>query len=299
MGLLCKRNRLWDHVHTAHNDCASHTNLASECFKLLRYLIRKLASLSKTTTAVEPASPGTNNPEDPAPASPLLSADDDGHLQNSHRVDSPMLDTQPTPAAPDSRMDSLATTYRLWKPSLQTAVWILLWIHLTIAMFAYNIQHGNLGARLGFCGTPLFLFLIMPLLIIYYYGWAYLATLVVNIGILVISTVYVLTPPRYRYDPDSPTAPRSGSNLSDKDQVAALIAGCLFIVPHVLLLWERGRRFRANPILEVTKVWYRFRACFGKKYEPLGPHAGAHFGGVDTVYHGAGGEDNVHPLLSL
>jgi hypothetical protein len=62
-----------------------------------------------------------------------------------------------------------------------------------------------------------------------------------NTGALAIAIAYILTPRRLRYDADSPTAPLAALNMNSYDQIATLVAGLMFVVPHFFLAWEEGR----------------------------------------------------------
>lgn len=134
-------------------------------------------------------------------------------------------------------------------PNWSTATWMLAWLSHTIALIAYNIYRGDLGSRLLKCGIPLIVGIPIPLATVYIlkrYDWLHwnhpnwpVATM--NMGALAIAIAYVLTPGKLRYDADSPTAPLTALNVTNYDQMTTLIAGLMFVVPHVFLAWDEGR----------------------------------------------------------
>ncbi|KAL1601590.1 hypothetical protein SLS60_006505 [Paraconiothyrium brasiliense] len=193
---------------------------------------------------------------------------------------------------------------RFWTPSLQTATWIAQQLLLTIAMFAYNVQHGNLLSRVGLCGVPFLSLIVAPLSAVYYWRRERWATLAINTGTLTISIIYVLTPRRWRYDPDSPTAPLSAANLSDWDQATQLAIGCLcFIVPLSLRLSQRGRAFESGVRTGLCGLGRQLESKILQGRERGEGYAGGDLA-VDTSYHGAqvgasggGGADDTDRLM--
>lgn len=78
-----------------------------------------------------------------------------------------------------------------------------------------------------------------------------------NTGALAIAIAYILTPRKLRYDADSPTAPLAALNMTSFDQIATLVAGLMFVVPHLFLAWEQGRtwvmgKIRAIRLNDIT-----------------------------------------------
>ena len=129
-----------------------------------------------------------------------------------------------------------------------TAIWMLAWFSHTAALITYNIHRGDLSDRVLRCGIPLIVGIPLPLATIYVlkrYSWVQwdhsnwqIAT--VNTGALAIGVAYLLTPRQLRYDADSPTTPLAAANMTNGDQIATLVAGLMFVVPHFLLAWEGG-----------------------------------------------------------
>lgn len=150
-------------------------------------------------------------------------------------------------------------------PNWSTATWMLAWLSHTIALIAYNIYRGDLGSRLLKCGIPLIVGIPIPLATVYIlkrYDWLHwdhpnwpVATM--NTGALAIAIAYILTPRKLRYDADSPTAPLAALNMTSFDQIATLVAGLMFVVPHLFLAWEQGRtwvmgKIRAIRLNDIT-----------------------------------------------
>jgi hypothetical protein len=129
------------------------------------------------------------------------------------------------------------------------AIWILVWFSHTIAMIAYNTRRGDLSSRLLKCGIPFIVGIPLPLVTVYTlkcFGWLHWdhpnwPVTTMNTGALAIAIAYILTPRKLRYDADSPTAPLAALNMASYDQIATLVAGLMFFVPHFFLAWEEGR----------------------------------------------------------
>lgn len=157
---------------------------------------------------------------------------------------------------------------------LQTGTWMITWLLHTIAMVVYSIHRGDLGARILMCGVPFAFSVLLPLLVMTFFQrtnqlqvnprWA---TTTLYTGTTFLSMTYVLTPRRYRYDPDSPTAPLAHAKMSDIDQVTTLIAGLMFVVPHLLSMWDEGRIWLTDRVrVELSALSCAFDACMSKSW---------------------------------
>ena len=107
---------------------------------------------------------------------------------------------------------------------LQIGSWTIAWLLQTTAMVVYNVQHSDLGTRILMCGVPFTFSVLLPLVIIVALKrldrlqldnsrWV---TATLYAGVTIMAIAYVLTPRRYRYDPDSPTAPLAHSQISTR-----------------------------------------------------------------------------------
>jgi hypothetical protein len=128
---------------------------------------------------------------------------------------------------------------------------MLLWTLITIEMSVDNVVRGSLKSTAIKLFAPFLVGIPVPILAFVilsclrkaqwprkYEGWEIAA---LNTGTITLSFVYLFTPPSWRYDPNSPTAPLSGSQLSDLDQAVSLAIVTLVAIPVLFLLWKRGR----------------------------------------------------------
>lgn len=155
---------------------------------------------------------------------------------------------------------------------LQIGTWMVTWLLHTITMVVHSIHHEDLGARILMCGVPFAFSVLLPLLVMSFFQrtnqpqdnpqWV---TATLYTGTTFMSMTYVLTPRRYRYDPDSPTAPLAHAKMSDIDQVTTLIAGLMFVVPHLLFMWDEGRVWLTDRVrVDLTALLCAFDACMSK-----------------------------------
>ncbi|KAJ4347944.1 uncharacterized protein N0V89_009316 [Didymosphaeria variabile] len=245
--------------------------------------VNGLASPSPLSSAAS----SINHGEDLFDAPDAIHSFTDTEHAAGHQV--PLLFTPLLSHSQSLRSLRFRQTIRFWTPSLQTATWLALELFLTIAMLAYNIQHGNLLSRLLLCGVPFLTFIAAPLSAIYYWRYERWATHSIVIGTLTISIIYLFTPRRWRYDPDSPTAPRSAANLSDWDQATQLAVGCLcFIIPLLLRLTKRGKDFQSRVSMWVCGLGRQLKGKMLQGRERRTRHVGGDLA-VDTSYHGAQG----------
>lgn len=157
---------------------------------------------------------------------------------------------------------------------LQIGAWMVTWLLHTIAMIVYSIHRGDFGARILMCGVPFAFSVLLPLLVMSLFQRTNQlqdnprrVTTTLYTGTTFMSMTYVLTPRRYRYDPDSPTAPLAHAKMSDIDQVTTLIAGLMFVVPHLLLKWDEGRIWLTDRVrVDLTALSCAFNACMSKEW---------------------------------
>jgi hypothetical protein len=143
-------------------------------------------------------------------------------------------------------------------PSMTTSTWMLLWTLITIAMSVDNVVRGSLKSTAIKVFVPFSVGIPLPILafaILAYFkkakwpqkyeGWE---TAVLNTGTITLSVIYLFTPASWRYDPNSPAAPLSGSELSELDQAVSFAVSTLVAIPVLFLLWKRGRQWFKNRI---------------------------------------------------
>ncbi|KAJ9622757.1 hypothetical protein H2203_006408 [Taxawa tesnikishii (nom. ined.)] len=113
-------------------------------------------------------------------------------------------------------------------PSSRTLTWIGMWIASSISIFVDNIARNLLRettykvfARLVVAAA----LAVVTITVVMTYGkivdgWE---TIAVNIGVLLLSAAYMATPAHWHYDVSSNMVPNTGTDITEMDQLAALL----------------------------------------------------------------------------
>jgi len=125
-------------------------------------------------------------------------------------------------------------------PFPQTFVWMIQWLLTTIAPSVnVMVRHEMLTLTIIYI-IPYCVLIPLPIIVIEIcaaLGWQWPRAnegwqiTILNIRTFVLPTINIRSPPRWRYDPGTPTAPLTDVMHSDLDQATTLVFGLFALIP--------------------------------------------------------------------
>jgi len=125
-------------------------------------------------------------------------------------------------------------------PCPTTIMWMCLWALITGAMGADNVIRRHLGSTSLRVFLPFVMCIPTPMVMLAGWRWwrrrdeadieGWLIS-ALNVGTYILCVGYVLCPGHFKYDPESPQAPRSGSHITDMGQAATLAVAIVGSLP--------------------------------------------------------------------